>query len=230
YAYDSLNRLSSVTEVPYTTGVPGPNWQQAYTYDRWGNRTINTGATWGTGINNTAFNVNADANQLTPAGAGVMTYDNAGNLITNTYAPAPGSSAANFSYDAENRLTEARDGTNQTVLSRYAYDAGGHRVRRSINGVETWQVYGLDGELIAEYPANGAATAPQKEYGYRGGELLITAERKNVAAAANGATATAQNFTQDGVYPGSHFYPSSTNDGQRYGHLLPDGSDINGFW
>src|SRR5207248_9388423 len=140
-----------------------------------------TGATWGTGINNTLFNVNANTNQLTPAGTGVMTYDPAGNLTTNTYAPAPGSSAANFSYDTENRLTEARDGTNQTVLSRYGYDANGHRVRRIANGVETWQVYGLDGELIAEYPASAAASVPQKEYGYRGGELLVRAERKNVA-------------------------------------------------
>jgi hypothetical protein len=42
-------------------------------------------------------------------------------------------------------------------------------------GVETWEVYGHTGELIAEYAANANATTPQKEYGYRNGELLITA-------------------------------------------------------
>ncbi len=57
----------------------------------------------------------------------------------------------------------------------YTYDADGRRVRRKVDGVETWQVYGFDGELLAEYAANAAYTTPQKEYGYRNGELLITA-------------------------------------------------------
>src|SRR5437773_9667321 len=90
----------------------------------------------------------------------------------------------------------------------YTYDGDGKRVKRNVNGTETWQVYGLGGELVAEYPANGAATSPQKEYGYRNGQLLITAEapaRINVALASNGGIATAQNYTQDGVYPGLHF-------------------------
>lgn len=37
-------------------------------------------------------------------------------------------------------------------------------------------VYGLDGELVAEYAPNGAAGSPQKEYGYRGGQMLIVAQ------------------------------------------------------
>jgi len=49
-------------------------------------------------------------------------------------------------------------------------------VRRNINNQETWQIYGIDGELVAEYAASGAVATPQKEYGYRGGQLLITAE------------------------------------------------------
>ena len=32
-----------------------------------------------------------------------------------------------------------------------------------MNGVETWGVYGLGGELLAEYAANAAATAPQPD-------------------------------------------------------------------
>lgn len=38
----------------------------------------------------------------------------------------------------------------------------------------------------------------------------------NGAAASSGATATAQNYTQDGVYEGLHFQPSYANDGVRY--------------
>jgi RHS repeat-associated protein len=34
----------------------------------------------------------------------------------------------------------------------------------------------LGGELLAEYAANAAASSPQKEYGYRNGELLVTAD------------------------------------------------------
>jgi RHS repeat-associated protein len=42
-----------------------------------------------------------------------------------------------------------------------------------VGATETWYVYGLDGELVAEYPAEGAVTAPQQEYGYRAGQLLV---------------------------------------------------------
>src|SRR5204862_402910 len=106
-----------------------------------------------------------------------------------------------------------------TLTSTYSYDGDGHRVKRNINGTETWQVYGLGGELLAEYAQNTAASNPQKEYGYRNGQLLITADaptRTNVALAANGGTATAQNYTQDGVISGLHFQPSYANDGTRY--------------
>jgi RHS repeat-associated protein len=48
-------------------------------------------------------------------------------------------------------------------------------VRRKVNGVETLHVYGMDGELLAEYAQTGSAANPQKEYGYRNGQLLITA-------------------------------------------------------
>jgi hypothetical protein len=128
--------------------------------------------------------------------------------------------------DAENRMTKETQ-ANSVVAGDYTYNADGQRVRRKINGVETWQIYGMDGELLAEYAANAAVTSPQKEYGYRNGQLLITAEassRTNVALATNGATATAQNYTQDG----SHYLPSYAIDGQRYCHLTT--TDADGFW
>jgi RHS repeat-associated protein len=45
-----------------------------------------------------------------------------------------------------------------------------------------WQVYGPGGELLAEYPQQGAATVPTKEYGYRGGQLLVVFDSTEVAA------------------------------------------------
>ena len=224
YSYDSLNRLTAVDE--YLNGATFSGTQQ-YDYDRWGNRSLKPASTLGT---YKEFTVNTTKNQLgVPASqppSVAMNYDNAGNLTNDTYT-----GAGNRTYDAENRITSAWGGNNQAQL--YRYDAIGQRIKRTVDGVTTWQVYGMGGELLAEYPANGTATSPQKEYGYRNGQLLVTASagsRVNFARSTNGATATAQNYTQDGVFAGYHFYPSSAIDGQRYGHLIAGGGDINGFW
>ena len=48
--------------------------------------------------------------------------------------------------------------------------------RKAGVSAEVWQVYGMDGELLAEYAAASQPSQPQKEYGYRSGEMLITAE------------------------------------------------------
>jgi RHS repeat-associated protein len=152
-------------------------WQQKYIYDRWGNRTISTNVTetFG-GINNLGFAVQSATNRLYAPGDLALTetqrrmqYDPAGNLKRDVYT-----GAGDRTYDAENRMTKAWGGNNQ--WQEYTYNADGQRVRRKVNGVETWQVYGMDGELRAEYAASGAPTSPQKEYGYRNGQLLITAD------------------------------------------------------
>ncbi|HKU77549.1 MAG TPA: LamG-like jellyroll fold domain-containing protein [Pyrinomonadaceae bacterium] len=174
YTYDSLNRLFSVTDQKKSVAAGWENWQpqfrQQYDYDQWGNRTINAAQTWGTGINNKQFAVDTATNRLgVPSGqTGEMTYDFAGNLIKDTYT-----GAGAREYDAENRMTKAWGGNNQ--WQEYTYNADGQRTRRKVDGQETWQIYGIDGELLAEYAANGSANNPQKEYGYRSGQLLITA-------------------------------------------------------
>lgn len=174
FSYDPLNRITAGSEYYEGTGqARTQKFVQAYDYDRWGNRTINTTATWGTGINNLPFTVDAATNRLLPGGAGTLAYDAAGNQSYDNYSS--GTAAVSRIFDAENRQTETRTASNQTV-SKYTYDAGGQRMRREQNGVVTWQVYGFDGELVAEYAASAAPSVPQKEYGYRGGELLVTAE------------------------------------------------------
>ena len=96
--------------------------------------------------------------------------------------------------------------TNSNEVGRYSYNADGQRVRRKIDGVETWQVYGMDGELLITAEA-------------------ATGTRSNVALTANGATATAQNYTQDSTYPGMHFQPALAIDGVR--HTSTDGAS---YW
>ncbi len=182
YSYDFLNRLTSVEEWQNGATKTGV---QTYDYDRYGNRTINAAQTSGVGINNKQFTVNTANNRLgVPSGqTGTMAYDAAGNLVTDTYS----GSGVTRVYDAENRMASETQ-ANNFVAGAYVYNADGQRVRRTtaVSGppssvAETWQVYGMDGELLAEYAANAAATAPQKEYGYRNGELLITAEAGAVA-------------------------------------------------
>ena len=97
-----------------------------------------------------------------------MSYDAAGNLINDTYT-----GYGSRTYDAENRMASSYDIGN--AVSRYSYDADGHRVRRVTGGLEWWHIYGMDGEVVAEYLAGAAPTAPQKEYGYRKEQLLIVA-------------------------------------------------------
>lgn len=166
YSYDALNRLQSVGEYQWGTQSI---FTQSYDYDRYGNRTINQSSS--SNINKQLFTVNTANNRLgVPGGqTGQMSYDAAGNLTTDTYSRADTART----YDGENRLVTNTDSSNQ--VSRYTYDAAGWRVRRNVNNQETWQVYGLGGELIAEYTANASPTVVQKEYGYRGGQLLVTA-------------------------------------------------------
>jgi len=189
YAYDSLNRLTSIHE--YSNGATLTGSQQ-YEYDRWGNRTIKPVSTLGL---NRQFTVNTATNQLgIPGGQpGEMTYDKAGNLTRDTYT-----GAGDRVYDADNRITAAQD--NLAGWSYYTYSANGQRIRRKINNQETWLIYGIDGELVAEYAVNGAPGSPLKEYGYRNGQLLVTA---GIAAPANvgwtntaGVAASGNNLTK----------------------------------
>ena len=176
YTYDSLNRIQSVVEVHGTPAGQSPqDYAQLFAYDRWGNRTINP-ASSGVGLNTKQFTVDAATNRLgVPGGqSGVMSYDSAGNLTTDTYT-----GAGTRTYDAENRMITAADNTGQT--SRYTYDADGNRVRRQIaSSQEEWQVYGMDGELLAEYHASASPTAPEKEYGYRNGQLMVIASGEEI--------------------------------------------------
>ncbi len=185
FDYDSLNRLERVKEF---NSASAQLWQQEYVYDRWGNRTIHQTNTWGPAsgplIPEPNFGVDsANNNRLTAPASHTMTYDAAGNLTTDTL-----SGAVTRVYDAENRMiSETRAGGN--LAGRYTYNADGQRVRREGDGTETWQVYGMEGELLAEYAANGGAANPQKEYGYRNGQLLIVATAPAGLAANNPPTA-----------------------------------------
>lgn len=165
YEYDQLSRLKRVYEGDYAS----PTWQQQFVYDRYGNRTLSSNS-----LLYNAFEVETATNRLLapddlilPLADRRMGYDENGNLIKDTYT-----GQGQRTFDGENRMTQAL-GNNQ--LQEYVYDADGRRVRRKVDGSWTWQIFGLGGELLAEYAADADHTGPQKEYGYRNGQLLITA-------------------------------------------------------
>ncbi len=175
YGYDSLNRVTSVSEQQQSQGGQWTSvFTQAFSYDRWGNRTINVGATTPSipGVTRKTFVVDTTTNRLTSSDGCTMTYDASGNQ---TY-----DCVGTHYFDSENRMTKAVQGGSNNY---YFYDANGKRVRRILNGSqtwggqETWFVYGFEGELVAEYSYNQVSaplpSAPQKEYGYRGGKMLV---------------------------------------------------------
>ena len=134
------------------------------TWDRAGKTAITGG-----GINKELYTVNTANNRFTE-----LTYDAAGNVKGEK---SNGSGRMEYQYDAENHVIAYGYNIITTpgnpVTSRYFYDANGKRTRKVVSGTETWFVYGLDGELVGEYNASGAVGSPQKEYGYRGGQLLV---------------------------------------------------------
>ena len=153
YDYDELNRVKFYKE--HQSANSGASWTydvagQTYNYDRYGNRNITSVLG---NVNN--YNPTYDTTKNRIAG---LTYDSAGNILWD--------GLKTMTYDAENRMVGATGGS-------YVYDGEGKRVKRTAAGQEWWYIYGFGGELVAEYPANGAASTPQIEYGYRGGELLI---------------------------------------------------------
>jgi hypothetical protein len=188
YTYDSLSRLTRVDE--YRNGQAA-SFAQAYLYDRYGNRSINQTSTWGTGINNIATTVDPATNRLSAVEASPVSYDNNGNLLNDGHTFVQTSVPV---YDAENSLIRVDYFTiwrgrlvpSGAPSTQYIYNAEGRRVGRYRNG-RVLQVYGMDGELLAEYQDGGIlypqttegtpATAflPLKEYGFRNGQLLVTA-------------------------------------------------------
>lgn len=182
YGYDNLNRIQSTSEY-YNSSANGTT-QLAYTQwfdiDRWGNRQINAPAT-SDFLNEKQFQITTTNNRLkaptdTGAGTDKMRYDAAGNLEWDEYTD-PATQGKWRGYDAEGRIGVLKTSSGATTeWARYVYDASGKRVRSFVNGLEKWFVYGIGGELIAEYTPTANQSSPSKEYGYRGGEILIATE------------------------------------------------------
>lgn len=155
YVYDSLNRLKSAEEITGSTS----NWKQTYTFDRYGNRNFDEANTTtltkhcGTSPNFTICTsdvpkenpaISTSNNRLTTG----YTFDAAGNVTVDAEGRI-------FTYDAENKQTEAKNSSN-TSLGTYYFDGDGKRVKKVVpsTGETTIFVYDASGKMVAEYSTN----------------------------------------------------------------------------
>lgn len=154
FQYDTLNRLSSITEGGAGTVL------QTYEYDSVGNRWFDQ--------SHTNFRASQTLAPVSPAwydgftnrivGQGVTFQYDSGN---NSVGPGnlTGMGIYTMTYDAEGRLKSAANGSSTT---QYTYDGDGRRVQKQVGtGTPTTFVYDAGGELAAEYGGAGAGTSTQ---------------------------------------------------------------------
>ena len=122
----------------------GASWSQTNGYDRYGNRWIDMGG------GNQSLYIDTSTNRI----AG-WSYDAAGNLLNDGIHA--------YTFDAENKIKTV-DG-----VTAYVYDGGGRRVRKLI-GENLRMVYGIGGQLVAEF--DGSNGTLKKEYVYGGGTMV----------------------------------------------------------
>jgi RHS repeat-associated protein len=162
-------------------GTPnaGSNWQQTYSYDRWGNRTklIHSDA-GGTTVQNVAIETyegkvtNRIANVNTTT---VYDYDAAGNVISD--------GVYTYKYDGANRLRRVLvAGVDHAV---YKYDAANRRVKQVIDTPAPnpdQVIYSLwEGmHVVGEYKEVGTSLVLDAEYVFLG-DRMIRAERNGVS-------------------------------------------------
>jgi RHS repeat-associated protein len=158
YTYDSLNRISTMTDSASSQACKGLSW----TIDAWGNMTAQTPT-------GTCFPFSSSAlpnNQLTG-----YTYDAAGNVTYDGNHHYTYDAAGNvtydgnhhYTYDAENRIVQIDSGS----TASYVYNENGKRVRKNTSSGCLEYFYGPNG--LAESDFNGSWPA---QYIYAGSQLI----------------------------------------------------------
>lgn len=149
YAYDSLNRLTPITESSSSL--------EQYGYDGSGNRWVSSHSSI---LPSTVETPTAQAaySSSVPNRINGWGYDNAGNILN---IPMGTQGNRTFAYDGENRQVSAN--INGTVTA-YGYDGNGFRISKTpAGGTTTYYVYDAFGNLAAEYgpeEASPCGTSP----------------------------------------------------------------------
>jgi YD repeat-containing protein len=178
YGYDPADNMTTVT------APPAANNSQSFQYDNLNRLTTGTSTgSYGTqsftpydanGNRNTPPNVYGTSNnRLSSVLGSSFGYDAAGN--TTVRGPLT------LNYGQDNRLGSVSG----SATAAYLHNAHGQRVKKVANGVTTYYVYGVAGELLAELDSSGKS---KFEYAYLEGEPLatMTPEDPNVDSDADG--------------------------------------------
>ena len=197
YTYDALNRLGSITE-----GSPGGSWSHSFGFDRYGNRWVSgtTGHTLHASTPIASTDFAAATNRLLKNAA---TFDNAGNLLSETFV-------GSMAYDAANHQTTFTDPVTSAVTT-YAYDGAGNRVRKITAAATTVYVYNAFGRLAAEY-ASVAPTGPT------GTQYRTTDHLGSTRLVTNAAAGV---ISRRDFFPFGEEIPANATFGSR--HLVTDG-------
>lgn len=137
FAYDLADRLTSAS---------GGYGNISYAYDANGNR---TGKTDAAGTVSSAYE--AATNRLASSGSNTFTRDAVGNRLSD--------GTLSYTYAVNNRLISVADSTTGAPLADYQHNGKGERVSKTVDGVTTWFVYDLSGNLIGEYNSDGVMIA-----------------------------------------------------------------------
>jgi large repetitive protein len=141
YGYDALYQLTGAT-MPTLL-------QEAYSYDKVGNRKTSAQTQGG-------WSYNKD-NELLSYNGTSHTYDANGNTVTKSESGA----TTTYNYGATDRLASVQLPDGSTAI--YTYDPFGRRVRKQVGAETTYFLYADEG-LVGEYDASGAF---RKGYGWQ---------------------------------------------------------------
>jgi RHS repeat-associated protein len=191
YTYDSLNRLTSITN--------NQGRVTSFQYDALGRRTSMTHAN---GVV-TSYTYDAASQLLSLAhqlGATTInsfayTYDKVGNRKSK----ADSSGTANYTYDVLNRLTQAVNPLPTNPLETFNYDPVGNRTNSNQNGASNFnQANQLleDANFAYQYDNSGNMTRKTAKVGGAITQFEYDAENKLVRAVTNGTSA---NYRYDGL-------------------------------
>jgi len=161
FSYDALGRLTNITEHQ-GSGMSTTTYAQAYTYDRFGNRTQNAHSLLGLpSVSSSDYDTSNNNNRFVSS---VSTYDAAGNILTDAKFRS-----LTYTYDANGRQTSAANGT---WTQAQVYDAAGQRVQTTVGSTTRTIVYDAFGQNVAEY----SGSTLEREHIYRAGSLLAIYE------------------------------------------------------
>jgi RHS repeat-associated protein len=172
FKYDLLNRITEAKELNNGTTT----WQQAWNYDRFGNRTsFNSQAIGQTAITTTP-NIDPNTNRFV---SGVQ-YDKAGNIVQDSV----NGQLRTFVFNGDNKQVQVKDASGNPI-GTYYYNGEGKRVKKSTASETTIFAYDASGKLVAEYSTAPPPPNPTVSYTATdtlGSPRVITDKQGNVTS------------------------------------------------